>query len=142
MLAVATGWTLDYIDSLPLHEFNSMLALNYLEPFTHDIGNRREGLLITETFNSRRKKQLKVHELFPYMSDELPDWASDKTVMVAKELIERHEHGCRLRKTTPDYNFIRPKIEEEIEIEEGSGEPDGLKIKQLKQLLGNISNGR
>ena len=142
MLAVATGWTLEYIDSLPLSEFNSMLALNYLEPFTHDISSRREGLLIAETFNARRKQQIKVAELFPYMSNEAPSWLSDKTVQTAKELIRRHEHGCELRGVAPDYEYVRPLIVEEVKIESAKRHPDELKIKQLNVLLGNIANGK
>ena len=141
MLAVSTGWTLEYIDSLPMSEFNNMMALNYLEPYTHDVGNRREGLLITETFNARRKKQLKVHEMFPYMSDSTPKWLSDETVQTARELIARHERGSELRGVKPDYAFIKPKIEEEIIIESEKNKPDELKIKQLTQLLGNMNNG-
>ncbi len=142
MLAVATGWTLDYIDSLPMSEFNNMLALNALEPYTHDVSNRREGLLITETFNARRKKQVKLAELFPYMSDEPPEWLADKTVKIAMELIDRHEKGCERRGVEPTYDYISPKIEEEIDIEESKSEPDKLKLKRLLELLGDITNGK
>ena len=142
MLAVATGWTLEYIDSMPMYEFNNMMALNYIDPYTHDVTSRRDGLLITETFNSRRKKQASISDLFPYMANKTPDWLIDKAVLTARNLIERHESGCKLRKETPTYDFIRPKIEEEIEIEKSSSDPDKNKIKQLQKLLGNITNGR
>jgi hypothetical protein len=141
MLAVATGWTLEYIDSLPMSEFNNMMALNYIDPYTHDVQSRREGLLITETFNARRKKQLKVHEMFPYMSDGNPDWISDNTVELAKELILRHRTGCESRNQTPDYAYVKPLIKEEIAIEISKPDHDVYKVKQLKQLLGNITNG-
>lgn len=139
MLAIATGWTLEYIDNLPISEFNSLMALNMIDPFTHDVQSRRECLLITEIYNTRRKKQAKVHEMFPYCSDEKPSWLSDKTVELARELIERHEAGCLLRNETPNYSYIRPKIEEEIEIEQESEEPDLYKIEQLSVLLKGIT---
>ena len=141
MLAVATGWTLDYIDGLPMYEFNNMMALNYIDPYTHDITSRRDGLLITETFNARRKKQIKMSDMFPYMSDSQPKWISDKTVELAKELISRHINGCESRNEKPDFVYIKPLIEEEIQIEMAKPEYDKYKVNQLKELLGNITNG-
>jgi hypothetical protein len=142
MLAVATGWTLEYIDSLPMDEFNNMLALNYIEPYTHDVQSRRDGLLITETFNARRKKQILVADMFPYMSDETPDWLVDKTIRIAKEFITRHEEGCIKRKVTPTYDYILPLIKEEIAIENAKKSPDKSKIDGLSKLLGRIDNGK
>ncbi len=142
MLAVATGWTLDYIDSLSREDFDGMMALNYVEPFTHNISARREGLLVTEVMNSRRKKQLKVSELFPYLSDEPPEWLMDQSVKVAKTLINRHEEGCARRKQTPTYDFVQPKIIEEIELERKREEPNKLKIHELNKLLERIENGK
>ena len=142
MLAVSTGWTLEYIDSLPKCDFNSMMALNCVEPFTHDISARREGLLITELFNSRRKKQMKVSEMFPYLSDEPPEWLTDQSVKVAKMLITRHEEGCLKRKEIPTYSYIEPKIIEETEIERRKENPDRRKLNELNKLLEKIKNGK
>lgn len=136
MLAIETGWTLDYIDSLPLHEFNSLQALNAIHPFTYDIRAEREGLLVTEMVNSRRKKQIKSDELFPYLSRKPPEWLSDETVRTAKELIRRHETGCQRRGVPPDYKYVRNLIDEELAIERAKKRPDEHKIKDLINLLG------
>ncbi len=138
MLAVATGWTLEYIDSMPVEDFNSMLALNYISPFTHDAQAERDGLLITETLNSRRKKQLKSEDIFPYLSKGTPKWLTDRTVETAKELVRRHEQSCSLRGDEPDYAYIAPKIREEIEIESNKNVPDTFKITELQKLIGVI----
>lgn len=140
-LAIATGWTLEYIDSMKLSDYNAMLALNSIHPFTYDVQSERDGLLITETFNQRRKKQLKVHELFPYLKQGTPTWIKDKNVMKAEQLIRHHEKMCEINKTTPNYNFARTKINEELVIERDKKEPCPLKICELEKILERI-NGK
>lgn len=116
--------------------------MNALHPFTYDAHAEREGLLVTEMFNSRRKKQVKSHELFPYLDRKTPDWLVDPAIRTAKELIARHEEGCKLRGEKPNYDYVRRLIIEELQIEHEKTKPDSFKIKELNILLGVVNNGK
>lgn len=127
---------------MPLADFNAMMALNAIHPFTYDAQAEREGLLVTETLNQRRKKQLKSDQLFPYLSREIPDWLQDNRIVVAKELIKRHEHGSKIRKQEPNFNYVRNLIEEEIEIESCKQKPDEIVVRELIKLLEVCNRGK
>ncbi len=141
MLAVATGWTLDYIDSLPRNDFFGMQALNYIEPYTHEFQSQREGLLLTETYNARRKKPISMSELLPYTNVNNLGWLVDDCAEKAKVLITRHEHNSKVRGVAPDYNYVRRLITEEISSENEKLKPDMYKIRELTQLLEVINVG-
>ena len=135
MLSLHTGWTLSDIDLLPIEQFNSYFALNILSPFTYDVQSEREGLLIAETVNQRRKKQIRSWDLFPYMKPGTPEWLSDPLVQKARTIIENVISVATMTKQEPKLDFIHSKIREEIEIEAERASPNILKIKELKQLL-------
>lgn len=120
---------------MPVEEFNSYFALNILNPFTYDAAAERDGLLIAETFNSRRKKQIKSWELFPYLRPGTPEWLSDPLVQKARLIIQNVNNTAKITGQPPKLNFIHNKIREEIQLESESKSPDLLKIKELKKLL-------
>lgn len=135
MLSVHTGWTMSDIDLLPVEQFNGYFALNVLSPFTHDAQSERDGLLIAETFNQRRKKQIKSWELFPYLKPGIPEWLSDPLVQKARAIINNITSMSNVTGQPPKLEGIYRKIGEEIEIEISKSSPNLLKIKELKQLL-------
>ena len=135
MLSLHTGWSLSDINLLPLGEFNAYFALNVLNPYTYDAQSEREGLLIAETFNQRRKKQLKSWELFPYLKPGTPAWLSDPMVQKARNVIENITNMSKVTGQPPLLKNIYRKITEEIDIEISKKNPDLLKIKELKQLI-------
>ena len=141
MLAVATGWTLDYIDSLPRNDFFGMQALNYIEPYTHEFQSQREGLLLTETYNARRKKPISMAELLPYTDVNNLKWLVDDSSEKAKELIRRQEATSKAKGVPPNYDYVRGLITNEIANENDKPEPDMYKIRELTQLLEVINVG-
>ena len=135
MLSIHTGWSLSHIDSLPVEQFNGYFALNVLNPYTYDAKSEREGLLIAETVNQRRKKQLKSWELFPYLKPGIPEWLSDPMVQKARLIIDNIHSMAKVTGQPVNLNYIHSKIKEEIQIEIDSKKPNLLKIKELRQLL-------
>jgi hypothetical protein len=135
MLSIETGWTLSDINSLPMDQVNAYFALNVLNPFTYDAKAEREGLLIAETFNQRRKKQLKSWDLFPYLKSGTPKWLSDPLVQKARAIIENLQNSARISKQPLNLDGIHQLINEEIEIEMETKRPNILKISELKALL-------
>ena len=135
MLSIETGWTLHDINSLPMEQVNAYFALNILNPFTYDAKSEREGLLIAETFNQRRKKQLKSWDLFPYLKSGTPKWLSDPLVQKARAIIENLQNVSRISKQPLNLDGIHKLIREEIEIELENKRPNILKISELKALI-------
>jgi hypothetical protein len=135
MLSIQTGWTLSDIDSLPMGEVNAYFALNVLNPFTYDAKSERDGLLIAETFNQRRKKQLKSWDLFPYLKAGTPKWLSDPLVQKARAIIENLHNASRISKQPLNLEGIHKLINEEIEIETEKKRPNILKITELRALI-------
>ena len=135
MLSIHTGWKMFEIDTMPVEDINGYYAMNCLNPFTYDAQASRDGLLITETFNQRRKKQLKSWDILPYLKPGTPDWLSDETVKKARTIISNIINTASISKQTPKLDFIYSKIEEEVEIERAKDKPDTLKIKELLALI-------
>jgi hypothetical protein len=135
MLSIETGWTLSNINSLPMHEVHAYFALNILNPFTYDAKSERDGLLIAETFNQRRKKQLKSWDLFPYLKSGTPQWLSDPLVQKARVIIENLRNASRISKQPLNLEGIHKLINEEIEIEMKNKRPNILKVSELRGLI-------
>tara|TARA_R110000851_G_scaffold75878_2_gene167091 strand:- start:1546 stop:1905 length:360 start_codon:yes stop_codon:yes gene_type:complete len=118
-----------------MHEVHAYFALNILNPFTYDAKSERDGLLIAETFNQRRKKQLKSWDLFPYLKSGTPQWLSDPLVQKARVIIENLRNASRISKQPLNLEGIHKLINEEIEIEMKNKRPNILKVSELRGLI-------
>ena len=123
-------------------DFNSMLALNVLFPYTYDFAAEREGLMVTEMFNSRRKEPIKSTDLFPYLSRRTPTWLQDPEVEKARQLYERSDLMMSKTDVPVDIEKINSAVREEIEIERSKPKPNEFKLHELEKLLGERTNGK
>lgn len=122
---------------MPATDFADMQALNCIHPFTYDIVAEREGLGITMSLNSGRKRQdqLKTTDVFPYMTREIPDFVQDSSVIKSKSLIKQRRIYDNTVGNKIDHSRIIRLMTEEIEIEEIKEQPCDFKISQLNILL-------
>lgn len=127
---------------MPSSDFIAMQALNHIHPFTYDVIAEREGLGITLSLNSGRKRQhqLKTEDVFPYISREIPNWIQDSSVVKAKSLIKQRKIYDDTLGDTVNHSRVIRLIIEEIDIEKLEEHPCDFKISQLNKLLSQCND--
>lgn len=139
-LAIAWGRPLHEIENLPISTITEFKALNLISPFTGDAQAYREGLIATLLYNKGCTKSCQtktVVELFPYLSNETPDFLEDDKVLKAKGIsrsIGLQKNNKELFESSMD-EFIK-KLEEEITIQKEAKQPDWYVIRELQKLIG------
>lgn len=139
-LTIATGWTLEYIESLPESIISEYIALNSLMPFTHDAQAYRDGVTASILWNKdvQKKKDLRSpHEIYPYLKPGTPDWLKDELVKKLEGLIKSAE--MRKMYSIDSYNVmindIVIKTKEQIDIEKKATKIDFYRISELNKLI-------
>lgn len=139
-LAIATGWSIEYIDNMPESLISEFMALNSFSPFTYDAQSQRDGLIASILYNKDvvKKKDIKLaSDLLPYLKEGIPDWLKDPLVVKAQNLIksvEMHKMFSN-EQYIKSLNNIKDIIKEEIEIQRAKDKPDYLVINELIKLI-------
>jgi len=113
------------------------MTLNVICPFTDDAQAYRDGLMLSEQFSTRRKKELTPEDMLPYLKRGTPEWAENDIVL----------HGKRLMKEIKTHNIggdvayrasrkaLLVKIDEEIEQQlESPNEDTDYIVAELRKL--------
>lgn len=135
-LCIATGWSLEYVESLSLNALNEFKALNLISPFVHDAQAHREGLIATLLYNQNvsKKKDLKsVSDLFPYLGKVDITQFDHPLVLECRQKLSACTVMGRLH--TGLYNKVKDAIRAEIDNERQSQSPDLQLISELDSLL-------
>lgn len=114
------------------------MALNSINPFTHDAQAQRDGRIASILWNKdvRDKKDLRSpEEIFPYLKQGTPDWLEHEDVKKAKSLLiaARNSFGGMVNES--GVKLIKQKIKEQIEIESKKKKVDLYLISELETLL-------
>ncbi|MGS5466794.1 hypothetical protein ACVD1N_06100 [Vibrio parahaemolyticus] len=139
-LALKTGWSLEYVFSLPIEIISEFRALNTWHPFTEERQAEQLGTIASLLSHQVFKKGYEPHELFPYLKS-VPDWIEDPRVQTARAG-KRSTHELAMIGAPQDLRakrleYINQLIREEIEIEEAKSpeERDRAAIRELTKLL-------
>lgn len=144
-LALAWGRPLHEIENLPISVVNEYKALNLISPFTNDAQAYREGLIATLLYNkgcTKSSQTKSVTDLFPYLSNKVPDYLEDDTVLKAKNILKAI--GLQRSKTDVFESSMaefKTKVNEEIEMLKSEKQPDFYVIRELQKLIGD-ENGK
>ena len=125
---------------MPISVINEFKALNLISPFTTDAQAYREGLIATLLYNqgASKKSQTKtVSDLFPYLSNETPEFLEDERVIKAKRIFK----AILLQKSNSDLfessmGEFNKKVREEIAILKAERVPDIYAIRELQKIIG------
>lgn len=144
-MALAWGRPLREIEELPASTLAEFKALNLISPFTEDAKAYREGLIATILYNKSctKKSQTKsISDLFPYLSNEVPDFLEEPKVKKAKDIFKaiQLQRGNKELYEASMAEF-KGKIDEEIEILLTAKVPDQYTINKLRELIGG-NNGK
>lgn len=133
-LAIATGWSLEYIEQLPFEVLAEFKALNAWHPFTDDRQAHQLGTIASLLSHQVYKKGLQPHEMFPYLQNGVPDFLEDERVFKARQLVNQTIMMPDKVRVKALEN-IRQKIREEIDIEQANEFPDLYVVRELNKLL-------
>lgn len=133
-LAIATGWSLEYIEQLPFEVIAEFKALNAWHPFTDDRQAHQLGTIASLLSHQVYKKGLQPQEMFPYLQHGIPDFLEDERVSKARNLVgSTMQMPDSVRKSA--LINIHTKIREEIQIEQELEYPDLYVVRELSKLL-------
>lgn len=133
------GQPIEYIESMPEGLYYEYMALNIISPFTQDASAYREGLIATLLYNnniSKKSDAKTVEELLPYLCSGTPEFLEEEKVKKARQLLTSIKcQSIDVDTYTANYEHIRSKIQEEIDIESKKDKPDQYTINELSKLI-------
>lgn len=141
-LAISTGWTIEYVESLPITTIRELQGLNQMSPFLYEEQSRREAIIATLIYNQKvtKKAHLKsVTDLFPYTKGGIPEEYEDEIVLKARRILNSISSMSNLTKGGNHAmdDFII-KVREQIKIEEESDALNMYRVRRLKQMLEQV----
>lgn len=135
-LAIATGWSLEYIENLPVSTFHEFKALNLLRPFNGRAEQEIMAFHATLQYNLNVKKgdQKSTQELFPFLTTDTPEFLEDEVVLKARRIKKTIAGQPPTVQVTSQKQF-NEKVHEQIDMELREVHPDKYRIDELRKLL-------
>jgi len=123
---------------MPESVINEYMALNVISPFIYDAQSYREGLIATLLYNNnitKKSDSKSVSDLFPYLSNDIPEYLEDERIIKAKALMKSIRCHTITKTYQKSYDSVSKAIREEIQIEKKKNKPDIYVISKLEDII-------
>lgn len=139
-LALKTGWTLEYIESLPYEIISEYMALNRWVPFTDDRQAQQLGDIYHLLSAQVYKTPVKPEERYPYLKSGVPDEFLDSRIRIANQEIKGLA-GLPEEIVDQRTKVLVQAIDEDIADERSKHVPDRYVIRELNQIKQRLKHG-
>lgn len=141
-LAITTGWTIDYVESLDKGTIQDLQALNMLSPFLYPTASSERARLASFIYNSnvmKSKDMLSASDIFPYIKQELPQELENNELVILRSKINELSSIPNEEIRNKQKQFLLDKITEEIESRNKDVSPDLYLLHELHKYKDQLS---
>ncbi|BCV28491.1 hypothetical protein [Shewanella algae] len=141
-LAITTGWTIDYVESLDKGTIQDLQALNMLSPFLYSTASNERARLASFIYNSnvmKSKDMLSASDIFPYIKQELPQELENNELVILRSKINELSSIPNEEIRNKQKQFLLDKITEEIESRNKDVSPDLYLLHELHKYKDQLS---